>query len=610
MSVDLSNDDSAVSPEAKDQWKALRKKIRVRAEKQSVKTVFGHAAKKGSVYRWGIEAATQAPLEPIDVTLSRLACNKKVDAQTIKGIDWQSELESTIGQIMMPSISATQDAALNAVQCARAVMWAAATPELIDHLDYRTWWDLVSELQSLRDTILEKGGAASLPRLIIGGEMGLTLAWRLADLPSCGRLQKSAISSVLRWCEHEEDSIAATIAGATSARLGLASLIRCRSIIESTTGTRFKRQQKNILADLATWVAAFTTHHGGTAFGNSELTLADDTRKHGLLDAAVTCDPESLKPAMNAARGKTQTGGRLVWEISLPEAVHHCDQSSMVVMLCEWDVAAGRMHLDYSGDNIQIELFGKKKRLVAGDWETSIEIAGQEQRPAGPWVSSCEYTDDDVHYLELEQSWTGGVVLQRQLMTIRDDRIVMWADCVLPRDDKPGNGDPLKTIRYASRFPLAAGTQTTPEAETRELYLGQKSNQALAIPLSASEWRTGQTDTTLRVTDDDHLLLSSKGNDRLFVPLWFDFTRRRFKRKRTWRQLTIADDLRIVRHNEAAGFRIQLGSEQWLLYRSLHGSRTRSVLGKHLIADFYAGRFYMNDGSVEAIVSVDDTDNE
>ena len=83
---------------------------------------------------------------------------------------------------------------------------------------------------------------------------------------------------------------------------------------------------------------------------------------------------------------------------------------------------------------------------------------------------------------------------------------------------------------------------------------------------------------------------------------------RRFDRKRTWRKLTVADDLRIVSDAEAVGFRVQVGSEQWMMYRSLANQINRSVLGKHLVADFFAARFYASDGSFEELVTVDDNE--
>ena len=612
MSLDLSNHSSdsrssgdnvprkqaSDSPHSKDQWKSLRKKIRVKSEKLSLEAVFGKAAKKGSVYRWGVAVATKAACTPIFSLLTRLAAGDKVTKNEVA----EADLEKEFRQLTDRFSSGTPDSD-NAIQ---ALVWAAAMPELIDHLDYRVWWEMLSELQQIRELSIEKSSPSSLTRLILAGEMGLTLAWRLADLPSCKRLQTSSVEVVMRWCQSEDDSVSQAIAGGRHARVALAALLRCRAIIQKCCRTKFRKRHRNVLADLATWVAALTTQGGGNAFSNvSTKQLKDDTKKDGLLDAAQQCDSDSLTPAINAARGKSQTGGRLVWEVSLPEAIQHCEEAKLAVIMPEWDVRRGRTHIDYSGKEIQMEMFAGKSTVFSGPIQTAIDLNESGQRPIGDWEASCEFSDDDIHYLEVEQLWSGDLILQRQFMVVRDDRCVLMADSVLPSSTSARTKP--QELRYTCRYPLAAAMQATPEAETREFLLGDKRTRAVAYPLAASEWRVGPTAGTLRVTDDNHLLLTLNGKDRLYAPLWLDFQRARFKRNRTWRQLTVADDLQIVDHCDAVGFRIQAGPEQWLVYRSLGDSRCRSVLGKHLIADFYAGRFYINDGSIEELVTVDDT---
>ena len=117
----------------------------------------------------------------------------------------------------------------------------------------------------------------------------------------------------------------------------------------------------------------------------------------------------------------------------------------------------------------------------------------------------------------------------------------------------------------------------------------------------------GPTDSSIAETADRHLQLYARGRHALYAPLWFDFQRRRFSRPRTWRQLTVGDQLRLVSRHEAIAYRVQAGSEQWMVYRSLGQQRCRTTLGKHLIANFYGSRFYPGDGSHEELVTVDDS---
>jgi hypothetical protein len=72
----------------------------------------------------------------------------------------------------------------------------------------------------------------------------------------------------------------------------------------------------------------------------------------------------------------------------------------------------------------------------------------------------------------------------------------------------------------------------------------------------------------------------------------------------TWRRLTVAEDLVIQPAEVAQAFRLQLGAQQLVFYRSLAQAVRRSVLGLHLNSEFYAGRFDSEDTAYEAIVEI------
>ncbi len=614
MSFDASNDQSAQaiasseSPRerdtdlmsATDQWDSLGKKVRDQARRVPPSKVFAKAAKKGRVYRWGIAVACNGSIDPLWDSLSRLATDRKRSGQRISQIDIARGAD-----MLMDAINGGSQRLLDV---AEANLWAAAMPSLIDQLDHGQWWELLSSLQNFRESVARRADSHRPDFLIAAGEIGLTLSWRLADLPSCRRLQKSSIECLSQWCKQDQESIAASLCGATNARIVFASLIRCKRIIEATTRRKFKKQQVRIAADLATWIAAMTTHTGGSAMSRAtHADVVDDVRVGGLLQEAIACDPDSLKPAVDVALARCQPKGRLVWEVCLPESFQHCEDAKFAVMMPHWDARRGRMHIDYHSKQTAIELFAGKSIVLGGVCQTEIDIYDQPQRSIDGWELICEFSDDDVHYLELEQPWSGGIVLQRQILLVRDDCCVLLADSVLPSQAarRPETGC---SIRYRNQIPLAGQMELEPEVETREAMLNDGRRRALVMPLSAAEWRVGPSKADLSVTADRHLLLSAAGQDRLFVPLWFDCSRPRFDRNRTWRQLTVAENLRIVSDAEAVGFRVQVGSEQWMIYRTLDKQINRSVLGKHLVAEFFAARFYAGDGSLEELVTVDADD--
>ncbi|GAA5504851.1 hypothetical protein [Novipirellula caenicola] len=584
-----------------ENWKRLRKKLQSHAQQSSAKGVFGKPAIGGTVYRWGVATASGSAIDPVRMAVSQLACDHKpMRRRSTRPLDLVSATTEMIAQLDHGDMSA--------LSCHDAVIWAAAMPMLSQQLEPALWWELLGSLQRFRELVLQSHTPDSPAHLMVGAELGLTLAWRLADLPSCKRAQKSAIESLAQWCDHEEDAIPNTLANANVARLMLGSILRCQTLLKATTKKKFQKSWHAVGDQVATWVAALTTHHGTSAFsplGRTEV--KDDLGKTGLLEHAIAFDPETLRPATEAALGLGHTGGRLAWEVCLPESFLHNDAAKLAVMLPEWDVRRGRTHLHYAGEHNRLEIFAGRTQIVDGQVQTSIEINGTQQAAAGGWELVCEYTDDEVHYIEIEQDWTGDVVLQRQLMLIRSDRSLMLADGVLPKNRQAPDANSQK-IRYSSRIPIASGVSPELEKETREVYLCAGQRAAIVMPLSASEWRIGPTTTKLSASEDDHLVWTAEGNGAMYVPLWFDLQRRRFKRKRTWRQLTVADERRPCRPHETAGFRVQVGSEQWLIYRSLGDRRCRTVLGKHLIADFFAAKFDPGEGVYDELVTVDDAD--
>ena len=343
-----------------------------------------------------------------------------------------------------------------------------------------------------------------------------------------------------------------------------------------------------------------TTRDGG-------LSLAPEIGERP--DAAVwlnhlaTLDPDCFKPAAAAAlRG--EGGGKLAWEVSLPESCWIDGDAGLAVLIPAWNRRRGRLDVDFSRPVMRVTVGGGKQPALDGEIACQTTIDGSVRKPVSGWEELCQYTDDDVHYLELEQKLDGGAVLQRQLLTLRDDQAVLIGDSVLvPEVD---SGAAAVGIEHVVRMPIGGQHVARDAAETREVFLRRDDrDQALVIPVGGGEWRVGSTNATL-VANGEDLVWRSTGRQRMYSPLWIDLQRRRFDRPRTWRRLTVAEELKLVDSNVATAFRIQSGSSQWMFYRSLVPGRLRTVLGKHLMHDFYASRFDPGDGVHEDLVTVDD----
>ncbi len=582
------------------------------------------AVTDGNPLRWGLATAIGGSPHAHEFVLSELGCGNAVPKK-FRAFDLTAELNSFLPRLDQ-AIAATTPPLMCLVD---ALMWAYSLPLLQPLVGEAAITSLHGAIDQLARRCISIADASSLARLVGGGELGLVLAWRFPKQTDNVFVVEAA-DCVTQWCESPEpslgfavqvrlsggtdDDVPADGQGGVHARIVMASLIRAKALCAAVAKRKLNKSQLETIKDLAAWIAA-STRVGGTAAFSTAISrdVRDDTARGGLFDQIKLLDPKTLGPALDAATGRSHTGGRIAWQISLPEAFCHSELGGNAVFLPEWDVRRGRLYLDYGGSEVRLQLDAGKQTAIDGTWELLIQVDEQEQAAAGPWTSLCEYTDDDVHYLELEQRWSGDIKVQRHLLVIREDRCVMLADAVI-RDE----GQPAARIAYTSRIKLADSISAKGEAETTEVWLQDKQGKCrgMALSLQSNEWRVGPTRARLDVTADANLRLEVRSDKRnghggnVFAPLWIDFQHRRFKRARTWRQLTVAEDLRVVDPDESVAYRVQQGSEQWVVYRMLNGDKPRTFLGKHLLADLFCARFHPSDGNMEDLVTVSGNDDE
>ncbi|MBB3206418.1 hypothetical protein FHS27_002227 [Rhodopirellula rubra] len=652
------------------QWETLRGQLAKAAPRgRSAAKLYGDDGANGAFYLWGTSTAMRGPSTTLQRTLAKLATQiegdggasglaRQVDSDANGGnladadhADAEQEMLVEEAQRLIDRVFYDE---MSAVDAAETIMWAAAMPGLSGILPHEVWWQCGEQLLQIRADASLRSDATSPLHLLLAGELGLTLAWSLAALPSCQKLAEPAAEAVLAFIEGEAESIDRSLIHPADLRLIVASLVRCDRLLPLVSKTKFKKRNRDIAAEFATWMAALSRCDGTQALttvdadecqidfrssqplagasmnavreavpGVAKTKRAALAKKklgepdlHGLMLAASEFDRETLPPAMAAALGQSHSGGQLAWEVSLPEAMWHSETGKTLAMLPEWDVRRGRTFVDYSGEDVRVEMMGGRQSIFQGTHQTMVRVGGVDLQPTGDWECTCEYTDDDVHLIELEQPF-GDYVLQRQWMLVRDDRCLMISDAVLPlaggsaasaSKKKNGVAEDAPEILCVSRLPLAPGVDVVEDEETRELlFTCKKKRRALVMPLAANEWRVGRSDCQATVSDDQHLVVTTVGRGAVYSPVWIDFQTGRFRRKRTWRQLTVAEELSIIPREVAAGFRVQVGSEHWVVYRSMSGRGPRSVMGKHLIADFFAARFHPGDGGMEELVTVDAT---
>lgn len=254
-----------------------------------------------------------------------------------------------------------------------------------------------------------------------------------------------------------------------------------------------------------------------------------------------------------------------------------------------------RLNVLFADQSVQVELTCGRKLAWSGPWHWEVRHNGEPALPISSWESTCWVSDADARYLELEIRLSGGLRIQRHLLLARKDRFLFLADAVL--GDRPGK------IEYRGILPLAPGVKFRGADESREGRLVCGTSLAQVLPLALPEWRLDVRMGELTATDQGLELRQTIEGRRLFAPLFFDLDPRRFRRRLTWRQLTVGENLAALPADAAVGYRVAVGKQQWLIYRSLGPKGNRTVLGHNLATETLIAKF--EKGEVETIMEIE-----
>jgi hypothetical protein len=250
----------------------------------------------------------------------------------------------------------------------------------------------------------------------------------------------------------------------------------------------------------------------------------------------------------------------------------------------------------YANGSVSTELECGEEVIFSGAWEHELEVNGELLGVSGDWGETCWFSDKDVDYLELEVKLDGGWRLQRHVMLARQDLLLLLADAVI--------GDDSAELNYRGRLPVTPEIGFDAEEETWEGFLGSREPRALVVPLALPEWRQGTRQGTLRLRNVGLELAHRASAPALFAPLILDLDPRRFDQAVTWRQLTVAEQLKIQPPHVAGAYRLQRGKKNWLFYRSLAPQANRTVLGHNLCSELLCARFDRH-GEVTPLIEIE-----
>lgn len=269
----------------------------------------------------------------------------------------------------------------------------------------------------------------------------------------------------------------------------------------------------------------------------------------------------------------------------LPDPSLNSDWAGITIMADGWSQSDARLAVAFVHEPMTIELSIAGEALLRGEWTSETSCDGQPVHATGKWEQLCWESGKRFDLLELGLELSEGLRLERQILFVREDSLLYLADNII------SHGDAARTIRHSFGLPLAGNVAWRPEAETRDGLLVGRNARTAVLPLALSEWRCDPRGGSLEL-NVTRLVLTQETNARaLCCPLLIDLKRKRTNKPRTWRQLTVGENLEAVPRDVAVGFRAQSGRDQWLFYRSLGPAGNRTILGQNIAGEFSAGRF-------------------
>lgn len=549
-------------------WKAWQKRLRNRR-------LPGIVAKQGALEGSLVWALTREQVDGLSsIASGRGAAQREAVERWLDGGDERGD---------------RQTAALE------AVAWCRALPDLAATLPAGLWWRLWERLlewasdRTLDVRLLEEQPVA---HQLLAGELALTLGYLFPELKPCRAVVKQArlmLSLGLEELLDGDGLLHARHFGAL--RPLLACWTRCRALASRWKLGCWSAQAEKQFTQFVRQAVGLSRRDGGAVF--SALPGGKPDRQMLRAALALVGAPDDRTRASFVLADKSR--GRTATRKSMPRAAEHSEWAAVAVLRPDWKRSAPRLTVMNPGTECHIELACGKDVLVSGAWEFELTVDGIPATPTSDWSENCWVSDADIDYLELEIELTHGLRLQRHLALARKESIAFLSDTVL--------GSQRGGLQYRGTLPLYAGTTSKDARETREVVLCGGKPRALVLPLQLPEWKDTRGHGEMLELDGRLELRQGCQGTAMFAPLFLDLNPKRFDKRLTWRQLTVAETLEVVASDAAVGYRVQIGRKQWLLYRSLTTPRNRTVLGHNLSTEMLLARF--QSGEVEPLIEIE-----
>jgi hypothetical protein len=304
----------------------------------------------------------------------------------------------------------------------------------------------------------------------------------------------------------------------------------------------------------------------------------------------------SLKLLQRQVRGpKRRAGARKSAIHVMPSS--QSDWARLALLRTDWSPAADSVAIAHHQRLPQIDVTAGGVPVLHGPWDLRVQLGDTLVELADEWSCSCWESDPDGDYAELQMLGPNGLRVERLVFLSRKDRFVLMADSV--------SRAPQGRIELTSRWPLATDIEAEPDTNSRAVVLNGPRCRGRAFPLALPSSRLYSTPHRFGLVDGHLELHQVVEGHGLVAPLIFDWHPQRRSKDAEWRTLTISENTRAAASDAAAGYRLRVGSSQWLFYRSLKKTQyARAVLGHHTFHETVVARFDAS-GDTEPLIMIE-----
>jgi len=489
--------------------------------------------------------------------------------------------------------------------------WIHALPDVGRHVSPTQWLEVLQCSLTQVDRAWESGPTDGLfPWMVWACEIPLALAKQLSHLGGKDRIVSETLNRIALLLEESSDNPHGFLAhGGQDLRALLACMMRCRWSADAVGARKWFPPQRKALSKLAIAALILSDSDGKQLlFDRSDTSLHEGfwvalntlVGKNKKLQLSTACGlPDSVGKAIGEKPSKLRKDATL--DVLLPKHSHYWEKCSIVSMRRSWRDRGCRVAVDFSSDVIWLDVVGQSgERVLSGEWDIEIRRNNELLQTDVSWQEVCWFTDDDVDYLELECEVENVCKIQRQVMLMRDEGVVFFADALIAQS--PESWSIKSTWTVPDDIVLHSEQKTT----EGKLVRADNPEQAMALlmPVAMPEWRRSPSHGRMGSERSTLYLQCETKAKNLYSPLVMSLRGISSSPAYTWRQLTIAEELLIQPRDIAEAYRVQVNRDQWVFYRSLTPCTRRTVMGLHLNTEFYAGRFSPSDGLFEPVVEV------